>query len=87
MALTSAQEAETRNTPGVEWLWNWPTRLRVGGTTPLPVALLMTVGAQGIKWWGAAVPDSVPLLTALVVGQWWFLRWERGSHGSLIGRD
>ena len=61
--------------------------MRVGGTTPLPMALLATVRARRNGWWGAAVPDSVPLVTALVAGQRWFLRRERGSHGSLFGRD
>ena len=56
----------------------------MGGTTPLPMALLATVRAWGIGWWGAAVPDSVPLLTALVAGQRWFLRQKRGSRGSLL---
>ena len=39
--------------------------------------------ARGIGWWGAAIPDTVPLLAALVAGQRWSLRWERGSRGSL----
>ena len=34
-------------------------------TTPLPVALLVTVRTRGIGWWSMAAPDSVPWLTAL----------------------
>ena len=55
-----------------------------GGTTPLPVALLVTVS---IGWWSGAAPARVPWLTTLVAGHQRFLRKGGTPIDPCCGRD